>query len=50
VAAVRTGRDFVGNDLCEEAVRISRMRLRDEGAASEPLPKPVPKSQLALGV
>jgi site-specific DNA-methyltransferase (adenine-specific) len=50
VAAVRMNRDFVGNDLCEEAVRISRMRLRDEGAASEPLAQPVSSSQLALRV
>lgn len=31
VAAVRAGRDFLGNDLCGEAVDIARQRLRDEG-------------------
>jgi site-specific DNA-methyltransferase (adenine-specific) len=32
VAAVREGRLFLGNDLCEEAVMIARRRLRDAGA------------------
>jgi site-specific DNA-methyltransferase (adenine-specific) len=31
VAAVRAGRDFLGNDLCGEAVDIARKRLREEG-------------------
>jgi DNA modification methylase len=31
VAAMRAGRDFLGNDLCDEAVDIARKRLRDEG-------------------
>jgi site-specific DNA-methyltransferase (adenine-specific) len=35
VAAVRHGRDFAGNDLCAEAVDITRARLCDEGAAEE---------------
>jgi site-specific DNA-methyltransferase (adenine-specific) len=32
VAAVRNARDFRGNDLCLEAMEISRQRLLDEGA------------------
>jgi len=32
VAAVRQGRSFLGNDLCAEAVEISRGRLREAGA------------------
>ena len=46
VAAVRRGRDFLGNDLCAEAVEIARTRLREHGAregpraaASEPAPQ-----------
>jgi site-specific DNA-methyltransferase (adenine-specific) len=31
VAAVRNGRDFRGNDLCLEAMEITRQRLLDEG-------------------
>jgi site-specific DNA-methyltransferase (adenine-specific) len=31
VAAARAGRDFLGNDLCEEAVSIARARLEMEG-------------------
>jgi len=33
VAAVTNGRVFGGNDLCKEAVDITRGRLRDSGAA-----------------
>lgn len=33
VAAVSLGRRFAGNDLCEEAVQITRRRLVDAGAA-----------------
>ena len=36
VAAVTQGRSFAGNDLCEEAVQISRRRLLEAGA-KEPL-------------
>ena len=36
VAAVTQGRHFAGNDLCEEAVQISRRRLLEAGA-KEPL-------------
>ena len=36
VAAVRNGRDFLGNDLCLEAVEIARSRLIAEGAAKAP--------------
>jgi len=32
VAAVRQGRNFLGNDLCEEAVAIARQRLVELGA------------------
>lgn len=32
VAAVRHGRDFAGNDLCAEAIDITRTRLGEEGA------------------
>jgi site-specific DNA-methyltransferase (adenine-specific) len=32
VAAVTNGRMFLGNDLCTEAVDITRGRLRDAGA------------------
>ena len=33
VAAVAAGRSFAGNDLCKEAVEITRERLREGGAA-----------------
>jgi site-specific DNA-methyltransferase (adenine-specific) len=33
VAAVKQGRSFLGNDLCEEAVEVSRRRLIAAGAA-----------------
>ena len=36
VAAVRRERDFLGNDLCAEAVEIARTRLRDAGAREGP--------------
>jgi site-specific DNA-methyltransferase (adenine-specific) len=32
VAAARHGRDFAGNDLCAEAIDITRARLGEEGA------------------
>ena len=32
VAAVRHGRDFLGNDICEEAITIAKTRLLEEGA------------------
>jgi site-specific DNA-methyltransferase (adenine-specific) len=32
VAAVRSGRNFIGNDLCAEAVEIARTRLVEAGA------------------
>jgi site-specific DNA-methyltransferase (adenine-specific) len=31
VAAIRNGRNFLGNDLCREAIDITRRRLVDEG-------------------
>jgi len=36
VAAVQRGRNFLGNDLCEEAVEVSRRRLVAAGAVEEP--------------
>ena len=41
VAAARHRRNFAGNDLCVEAVDITRARLRDEGA-NESLGTPAP--------
>ena len=35
VAAVRLGRDFLGTDICDEALDISGTRLRAEGALPE---------------
>ena len=35
VAAARLGRDFLGTDICDEALDISHMRLRAEGAVPE---------------
>ena len=32
VAATRNQRDFLGNDLCTEAIDIARKRLQDLGA------------------
>jgi site-specific DNA-methyltransferase (adenine-specific) len=41
VAAVTDGRDFIGNDLCEEAVEITRRRLVDAGGVeTERAPAP----------
>lgn len=31
VAAVRSGRDFVGSDICAEACEVARVRLAEEG-------------------
>lgn len=52
VAAVGLGRNFMGNDLCEEAVQITRARLLEAGAR-EPLlaaPEMVPSAQLGLSM
>lgn len=37
VAAVRNGRNFIGNDLCAEAVEITRTRLVEAGACDSDL-------------
>ena len=50
VAAIGLGRNFMGNDLCEEAMQITRQRLID-GGAKEPLlaaPEVSPHAQLGL--
>lgn len=52
VAAVGAGRNFMGNDLCDEAVQITRRRLLEAGAL-EPLRVAVvgaPGAQLGLHV
>ena len=51
VAAVRRERDFFGNDLCAEAVDITRARLRDAGAREGPrelAPEVAPQLGLTL--
>ena len=51
VAAVGAGRSFCGNDLCTEAVDITRKRLRDAGAREVGAPDAPPlPTQLGLGV
>jgi site-specific DNA-methyltransferase (adenine-specific) len=52
VAAVGLGRSFMGNDLCEEAMQITRARLLEAGA-KEPLlapPEVSPNAQLGLSM
>jgi site-specific DNA-methyltransferase (adenine-specific) len=52
VAAVGLGRNFLGNDLCDEAVDITRRRLLEAGA-KEPLraaPVAATHGQLGLGM
>ena len=52
VAAVGLGRNFMGNDLCAEAIDITRRRLIEAGA-KEPLhelPAPDAHSQLGLSM
>jgi site-specific DNA-methyltransferase (adenine-specific) len=50
VAAVGLGRQFMGNDLCKEAVDITRRRLLEAGA-KEPLRElPAPDAQAQLGL
>lgn len=51
VAAARLGRDFAGNDLCDEAVAITRARLDELGAIERTEPAaytPAPQLGLAL--
>ena len=50
VAAVGVGRSFMGNDLCSEAVDITRRRLLEAGA-KEPLSElPAPDAHAQLGL
>jgi site-specific DNA-methyltransferase (adenine-specific) len=35
VAAARLGRDFLGNDICDEALTVTESRLRTEGAVRQ---------------
>lgn len=50
VAAVGVGRSFMGNDLCSEAVDITRRRLLEAGA-KEPLAElPAPDAHAQLGL
>jgi site-specific DNA-methyltransferase (adenine-specific) len=54
VAAVGLGRHFIGNDLCEEAVAITRRRLLEAGAEDRALPADAPAGrtgpQLGLAI
>ena len=49
LAAITNGRHFMGNDLCEEAVTITRGRLLGAGA-KEPLHQQVQSSSSQLGL
>ena len=51
LAAIRNARDFLGNDLCAEAMDIARTRLTDAGgrdAARGAKPDPAPQLGLTL--
>jgi site-specific DNA-methyltransferase (adenine-specific) len=48
VAAARHGRDFAGNDLCAEAIDITRTRLTEEGAREGVRAAPLDAPQLGL--
>jgi site-specific DNA-methyltransferase (adenine-specific) len=50
VAAIGSGRSFCGNDLCAEAVDITRKRLLDAGAHEVGRPDAAQPVQLGLGV
>ena len=51
VAAARHGRDFLGNDLCAEAVEITRARLADLADPAGPPRTAAPSAgQLGLGL
>jgi site-specific DNA-methyltransferase (adenine-specific) len=50
VAAMTTGRNFMGNDLCTEAVDITRQRLLDGGAKEPLLAAPEIASNAQLGL
>ncbi|HEY4057857.1 MAG TPA: site-specific DNA-methyltransferase, partial [Kofleriaceae bacterium] len=49
VAAITQGRNFAGNDLCQEAIDITRKRLI-EGGATEPLASQLVSAQPQLGL
>ncbi|MBX7134228.1 MAG: site-specific DNA-methyltransferase, partial [Fimbriimonadaceae bacterium] len=45
VAATNGGRDFLGNDICQEAVEITRQRLTASGGTAwDALPAPIQAS------
>jgi site-specific DNA-methyltransferase (adenine-specific) len=46
VAALRTGRRFLGNDLNAEAVKIAEERLRTAGEPEPKSPTPDPRSPI----
>ena len=48
VAAISTGRQFLGNDLCAEAVDITRLRLREAGG--EETGRAIGTGQTSLGL
>lgn len=50
VAAIGNGRMFAGNDLCAEAVDITRVRLVAEGGTEIGVPAEAPRTQLGLGL
>jgi site-specific DNA-methyltransferase (adenine-specific) len=50
VAAARHGRNFAGNDLCREAVDITRARLAELADARDAVPIGAPESESQLGL
>ncbi len=50
VAALRLGRNFLGNDTCNEAVEVSRRRLLEVGGIQTSLQAPAPVGQLPLRI
>jgi site-specific DNA-methyltransferase (adenine-specific) len=50
VAAAGVGRNFMGNDLCAEAIEITRRRLQELGAKEPLLERPAPQPQPQLGL
>jgi site-specific DNA-methyltransferase (adenine-specific) len=48
VAAIRTGRAFAGNDLCDEAIGITRERLVDVGGVEQREAPASEEAQLGL--
>jgi site-specific DNA-methyltransferase (adenine-specific) len=49
VAAVRLGRHFLGNDICEEAIAIARRRLAEAGG-TEQMPAAAGSNRAQLGL